>query len=160
MIQAGQMMTLRIGNKFSKSGFTLLETIIVLAIMTLFFAVSIPLFSKFTEKTKLETATRSVASALRTARSYAISNSLDYCVVFDTGTAPDTHFISADGADPIEKRYKLPTGIYFAADSTVTFTPIGMLSGNSTSIDVTDGTNTKTITVEKTTGRVKIEQEE
>src|SRR3989338_10314070 len=98
-----------------KCGFTLLETIIVLAIMTMFFAVSIPLFSKFTERTKLDTTARSIVSALRTARTYAITNNKIYYVVFDKQTDPTRHsyFISEDGTNPKEKREKLPVGISF-----------------------------------------------
>ena len=158
-----QMMILQIGNKAKKFGFTLLETIIVLAIMTMFFAISIPLFSRLTESTKLRTSARSVVSALRVARRYAISNNGTYDVVFDPEQDPREYYIQ-HGSDIVEKKYKLPTGIDFAdigftkIANTARFTPTGMLdeNNNETSIDVTDDNCSITITVERTTGRVRI----
>jgi general secretion pathway protein H len=147
-----------------QKAFTLLETIIVLVIMTVFFAISIPLFSRLTESTKLRTSARSVVSVLRTARGYAISNNADYDVVFDDAPTPNEYFISADGANPIEKIYELPLGItFFTIDfdggSTAQFGQTGGLDG------IADGTvvlndndgNSITITVERITGRTRLE---
>ena len=146
--------------------------------MTIFFAVSIPLFSKFMERAKMDTAARSVASALRTARSYAITRNADYYVVFDTSTTPDEYFVSADSTNPIDKKYKLPAGIWFCRPGAVAdpigeaieftgdiacFKPTGELNETAaeTLVYLADGDdasaeNTKTMTVERTTGRVKI----
>ncbi len=173
--QLKRKMILQTGNKFKKQGFTLLETIIVIAIITLFFAISVPLFSKFTESAKLDTTARSITSALRTARSYAISKNTEYYVFFKTNTQPHQYFISdsniGDLSNPsvsvIEKVYKLPTGIEFGnidftkgttADGAC-FESTGGLdeTNNETSVELTDGTNSITITVERTTGRVKID---
>ncbi len=151
-----------------KKGFTLLETIMVLAIMTMFFAVSIPLFSKFTERTKLDTTARSIVSALRTARTYAITNNKEYYVIFDKQTDPARHsyFISEDGTNPKEKREKLPVGISLGdlpGGSGVTiynagFKATGEFDGNDTSFSIKDAeNNTKLISVEKTTGRARID---
>lgn len=167
--------------------FTLLETIIVLAIMTMFFAISIPLFSKFTERAKLDTTARSVASALRTARSYAISKPGNYYVFFDaSATPPHTYYISNTeaGTNIIEKEYKLPVGIYFDYDASwgIPNGPIGFTKGthatksaacfkstgeldeisSDTAVYVADDINNananwKRITVERTTGRTKID---
>jgi prepilin-type N-terminal cleavage/methylation domain-containing protein len=149
-----------------QKAFTLLETIIVLVIMTVFFAISIPLFSRplfsrLTESTKLRTSARSVASVLRAARGYAISNNADYFVVFDDAPTPNEYFISADGANPVEKRYKLPIGITLAFDggSQAQFTPTGELEDTDDRnivLNDNDG-NTITITLERTTGRVRLE---
>lgn len=148
-------------------GFTLLETIIVLAIMTMFFVISIPLFSKFAEKTKLETSARSVTSALRTARVYAITNNTNYYVIFDAATDPDSYFVSEDGTNSKDKREKLPIGISFGAigftyggGPTACFKSTGELneSANDTTLTISDTEgNIKTITVERTTGRVQID---
>ncbi len=150
-------------------GFTLLETIIVLAIMTMFFAVSIPLFTKFTENAKLETATRSVVSALRTARVYAIANNIEYYVVFDKQTDPNRHmyFVSQDSINPVEKKDKLPVGVSFGAlpGGGATYNAGFKATGefNTTLPDITitlthtGGSDTKTITIERTTGRAKIQ---
>lgn len=150
--------------KLKTHGFTLLEVIIVLAIITMFFAISVPLFSKFTETAKLDTTARSVTSALRTARSYAISNSSPYNVVFDITKSPNEYYIS-DGTNVVDKAYKLPIGTKFriiAGVTSFTFTPTGALEDDThsePSIEVAsnDDAEWRTITVERTTGRVKIE---
>ncbi|MBU4376861.1 MAG: GspH/FimT family pseudopilin [Candidatus Omnitrophica bacterium] len=147
-------------------GFTLLETIIVLAIMTMFFAVSVPLFSKFTERTKLDTTARSIVSALRLARTYAITNNENYYVKFDKIVTPNEYYVyyykqPGNVMTIVDKEYKLPVGISFGAltdftGSQVVFKPTGEVEVEGT-IPVTDGTDTKLINVEKTTGRARIE---
>lgn len=149
-------------------GFTLLETIIVLAIMTTFFAISIPLFSKFTEKMKLDTTARSVVSALRTARTCAIANNADYYVFFVTIDGQASYYISSEDetapaapAGVEDKIYKLPDSFSFGAltgftGSRVVFRPTGGVDVAG-AIPITDGANTETISVELTTGRARIE---
>lgn len=149
-------------------GFTLLETIIVLAVMTMFFAISIPLFTRFTENTKLETAARSVTSALRTARTYAITNNVPYYVFFVTINSEPSYYVSSsDEAVPatpvgvVDKIYKLPVGIsfgatVFGATTRVAFKSTGEVNDAGT-VSIADDTNTKTISVEKTTGRARID---
>ena len=149
--------------KMRQKAFTLLETIVVLTIMALFFAVSIPLFSRFVEKSKLETAARNIVSTLRTARSYAISNNATYDVVFDAVSTPHQYYIQDEGSNVIDKKYKLPTEIQFNtigfAGNAASFLSTGELSETSpdTSVIIEDSNSTKTITVERTTGRVKVE---
>ena len=184
-----RLMILKIGSRSKKTGFTLLETIIVLAVMTMFFAISIPLFSRFMETAKLDTTARSVSSALRTARGYAIANYANYYVFFDPTTTPNTYFISSqEDGDPStveDKIYKLPTGIWFyrigggtaigftggvthpdyPTVSAACFKSTGELDETVTSVSLylADGNAAnppqfeKIITVERTTGRVKIE---
>ena len=145
----------------------------------MFFAVSIPLFSRFAQTTKLDTSARSIASALRTARSYAISYNRDYYVVFDTTVTPNEYFPSSNAVDPIEKRYRLSPGVWFCNPSAPTgdpiadaieftgdiacFRPAGELDGTaSRSVFIADGNDAdaehaREISVERTTGRVRIE---
>lgn len=126
--------------------------------MTMFFAVSIPFLSRFTERTKLETAARSVTSALRTARTYAIANNDDRYVVFDTGADPNTYFVSEDGINPKEKKDKLPAGISFSATpASVCFKSTGEAGAPASLILMDSSNNTKTIDVERTTGRARID---
>lgn len=167
-------------------GFTLLETIIVLAIMTMFFAVSIPFFSRFTEGAKLDTAARGITSALRIARGSAITNNTNYYVFFDKTVTPNEYYVYYY-APPIppgtltisDKKYKLPAGILFYAPAPslvpdeigftadggdrACFKPTGELDETSsdTSVVIADAetatANYKKITVERTTGRARID---
>ena len=157
-----------------RKAFTLIETITVLAIIIIFFAISVPFFSGLTESAKLQGTARSISSALRTARGYAISNNADYYVFFRNDTTPNCYFISDNniGTVPedsaIEKVYKLPTGIDFSAVNFSCGTPAaaahfgsnGALQEsihNPGSVIVSDGAHTITISVEWTTGRVRID---
>lgn len=162
-------MTSIIGKKSMNRAFTLLETLVVLAIMAMFFAISAPFFAKFTENTKLETSARSVTSALRTARSYAITYRVPYYVFFVTIDDRPSYYIStADEAAPtapasvVEKIYNFPVGVSASTDFTsnrVVFQATGEASeaGTITLTDTASGTNTRTIEVEQTTGRAKID---
>ena len=168
----------------NKRGFTLIELVIVLAIMAMFFGISVPLFSRFGEKTQLEATARSIASTLTTARGYSIKENVDYYVFFDSTTSPHTYFISKadDGSSSIEKTSKLPPGIsfYYHVDwedpdpagpigftkgttaNAALFKPTGELdeTTNDTAVYIADDTassaNWKKIAVERTTGRVRV----
>ena len=173
-------------NKKTKflTGFTIIETLIVLAIIAMFFVVSIPLFPKLTKSAKLDTGARSVASTLRLAREYAISTDTDYYVVFDITKNPNEYYISITGDETsvIEKKYKLPSGTWFYRIDTIgdhfaeaieftndkaNFKPTGELEESSTaelySVYIADGNSDTTakyqkkINVEKMSGRVKVD---
>jgi type II secretory pathway pseudopilin PulG len=163
-----------------KKAFTVLEAVIILAIIAMFFTVSIPFFSRLTKSAKLDTSARSVASTLRLAREYAISTGNTYYVVFDISTTPDEYYIY-DGTNIIEKKYKLPTGCWFYNMNATTdpfaeaieftgdracFKPTGELDESAAGkyhVYIADGNSDTTakyqkeINVEKTTGRVKVD---
>jgi len=164
---------------------TLLETLISLCVIIILLGAGVFSFSTFLGRTGLHAAARSVVSVLRSARDYAISNSKNYYVFFVTATTPetpDTYCIQTSdgiGYDPatspynsskaIDKVYKLPTGINFvnidfskgSTTDAACFKPTGELdetTSGETSVVVRDSkNNSKTITVEKTTGRAKID---
>ena len=64
-----------------KNGFSLLELLVVMAIIVIVTAASLPSFLKFTKTARLRAAARDITSALRTARRYAITKRKDYPVV-------------------------------------------------------------------------------
>jgi len=162
---------------------TLLETLISLCVIIILLGAGVFSFSTFLGRTGLHAAARSVVSVLRSARDYAISNNKNYYVFFVTATTPDTSDTyciqtSVTGYDPatasydssraIDKVYKLPTGITFvninftkgSTNNAACFQPTGALDETDPekSVDVRDSkNNSKTIKVEKTTGRAKIE---
>lgn len=69
-----------------KRSFTIIELLVVLSIIILVLGISTPYFAKFAQKSKLEAAARDIATALRTARMYAITNRKTYFVRFNTDT--------------------------------------------------------------------------
>lgn len=157
-----------------QKAFTLLETIIVLSIITMFFAISIPLFSRLAASAKVDTSARNIASALRTARAHAISTNQDCEVRFDYPNTGDYHIFGSTptGTGIIEKVYHLATGIAFAnigftletaGYRRARFTSTGMLDEDidedidgDIDVQTADGSESITINVERTTGRVRI----
>ena len=141
----------------------MLEVLIVIVIMIGFMAVSVPMFNKFTESAKLDTAARSISSTLIAARGFAITNNRPFYVMFvdSTGGSYGQYFISENQIDPMEKKESLPAGIEFSVtpfvDGEISFTALGQ-AGEGGSVVVKDmGAGTKTVTVIQTTGAVKID---
>lgn len=69
-----------------KSGFTLIEIIIVLAIIAVIAAISLPRFDRVLENYKLKTDAHKVASVLRCTRQEAIMSGYDHKVLFKPGS--------------------------------------------------------------------------
>lgn len=65
------------------NGFTLIEVSIVIFIMLLMTAITVPWMKTFAESTKLKSATRSIRSLIEFARSSAITQRMEYVVLFD-----------------------------------------------------------------------------
>ena len=69
---------------WSKVGFTAVELMIVLAIMGIMLVAAIPSFVQFTRNSRIKSGAQMVVSALRTARSYAITKRKNCMVIVDT----------------------------------------------------------------------------
>lgn len=147
-----------------RSGFTLVEMVVVLFIVIIFLAMSIPFFANFSGSTGLTTSVREVGTILRTARSYAvagtynISGNSNVNAVFDTSVTPNTYRITDSSGATKDKTYQLTKGVSFSgATTTVTFTPNGGLTSTSdTSVTITSAKGSKQITVDAATGAVTI----
>ena len=70
---------------FTQRGFTLLELIIVVSILSIFAALALPTFNNAFSDYKIESAAKRIASDMRYARSYAITTADTINVVFDIG---------------------------------------------------------------------------
>lgn len=149
------MEILNIGRR-CKSGFTLIEMMIVLFIILVFLGMSLPFFQNFSTSSGLKTAEREIGTVLRTARSYAISQNSNFNAVFNTGVTPNTYRITNSSGNTQDKTYQLPSGVTFAATTTITFTSNGGLtSGSATSVTINSAKGgSKQITVETATGAV------
>lgn len=176
-------MTSRIGRHLNSSGFTLLETIVVIVIILFVLVGSVPYFGKFFGTMGLNTAAKDISTVLKTARSYAVAKRAIHNVIFDTSVIPN-HFYITDNSEPPKQTgrgYTLPTSvaiskITFSLDGNkykASFKANGALSTTetaSTSKSVwirkanesaynTNPVNFKRITVDNVTGRVKIDEE-
>ena len=155
-----------------RAGFTLVEMLTVLAIMTIIMAFAVPMFSRFTAGTRLGTASRDISTALRTARSYAITQRDTYSVKFDLDNQRYWLFyVDAGTTNIVDKAFSLPETVEIGVggisnpeptqtNSTFAFNfqPSGTVNSNTIWLWDTKG-RTNWITLVGTTGRVKIKKE-
>ncbi len=172
---------LRKTNHAPRRAFTLIELIVVLAIVGMVFGMSFPFFAKFTKGSRLKNASNSISTVLRTARSYAISKRKScWVIVNDQATSSLYYAVKIYNVDgTLKPWYKLPQGIVidsttfgtksipFPHDSSappvfkpvVEFKPTGGATANG-SIYIKDSENNyKRIIVINVTGRVKATDE-
>jgi len=140
---------------FERKGVTLIEILVVLAVMGIIAGISIPLFSVFARGNKLDGAARNISTALRTARSYAIVKRAVYTVDL---TTDDKFFIVG-----VDKTFKMPVGIKInnvsTVDDQVEFNADGSLNETGTvtiTIRQTLDSIDKIIAVYRTTGAVRV----
>ena len=158
-------------NRVARKAFTVMEMLVVLAVVVLLIGVSIPFFAGFTKGTKLKTAAKDVSAVLNTARSLAITRRKNYSVSFETSSYPHSYYISDESGQLYGKRYSLPSSIRFyrpsdpespstfASDKT-TFSSTGGLTGSAGSVWLADKRDDfRRINVSNTRGRVKIDKE-
>lgn len=163
--------------------FTLVELIVVLAIVGIVFGMSFPFFARFAKGSKLTNAATNISTVLRTARSYAISKRKNYLVIINDQATSSLYYavkIYQDVDGTIDRWHKLPQGIVVDRENTnfdsqsvpfpddssstaskpvVEFKPTGGATENG-SIYIKDSEdNYKKITVINVTGRVKVTNE-
>jgi len=96
----------------NKGGFSLLELLVVLAIMGLMSALVMPYLAGTLGHANLKTSAKTVAASLRYARSRAVSEQLAYVALFDSETRSLRIFSETEKAKQA-KACHLPEGIYF-----------------------------------------------
>lgn len=168
----------------SPTGFTLIELIVVLTIISIIFGMSVPFFAKFTKGSKLKNAAANIGTVLRTARSYAVTKRKNHLVIINDKQDAGLYYAvkiyqTGDDAKTIDKWHEFPQGIeidritgFSNADvpfpydisppvnkPVIEFKPNGGAKQNG-SIYIKDSDNKyKQIIVIGTTGRVKISDE-
>ena len=143
--------------KMDKKGVTLLELVVVFAIIAVGAVLTIPNIGPFLENYRLRTATRDITSMLRTAQMRAVSNNVNCQVLFDVGAG--SYVLKRDtGGGPFNDgaTQLLPKGIAMVVgNNPVTFSPNS--SSNGGSVQLSNTKNTKTITVLPSTGRISVQ---
>ena len=139
--------------KMNKKGVTLLELIVVMAIIAIGAVLTVPNLGPWMANYRLRGATRDITSTLRTAQMRAVSNNLDYEVFF----AGSTYILRRNSLGipvPEGVTQTLPTGISIVlpVNNPLTFSPNS--SSNGGTIQLTNTRNTRTITVLPSTGRI------
>jgi len=139
--------------KMNKKGVTLLELIVVMAIIAIGAVLTVPNLRPWLANYRLRGATRDITSTLRTAQMKAVSNNMDYEVFF----AGSTYILRRNSLGipvPEGVTQTLPTGILIVipVNNPLTFSPNS--SSNGGTIQLSNTRNTRTITVLPSTGRI------
>lgn len=155
----------KIGNR---RAFSLIEMLIVLAIMAMIMGISLPFTSGFGKGLKIKTTARAIIGMIRIARSNAATLRKNYSVVFDVKKG---QYWIEDGSGQIyEKKYPLPSSIKFEVESDenidpitfendkVTFNSSGLIEGTGGSVTITDklGGSSRTISAAGATENITI----
>ncbi|MDP8230204.1 MAG: prepilin-type N-terminal cleavage/methylation domain-containing protein [Candidatus Gorgyraea atricola] len=159
--------TLRIG----KIGFTLVEMLVVLAIIAMLLGISLPFTSGFGKGLRIKTSARAIMGTLRVARSNAITHREENTVVFDIEEGE--YWIEDSTGAIFEKKRRLSRSIEFKVPETeegekddpitfeedkVTFFSTGAIKGISGSITIADKRGeSRTISIIGSTGKITIE---
>jgi len=100
----------------SDRGFTLLEVLIVLAMIGIISAIALPVLSSSTERNAVWTASEQIGSQLRQARLKAITRNTPFRVVFDCPAVGQYRVLVVDGTidddDRCDQTLEDDTGIY------------------------------------------------
>ncbi|OFW01871.1 MAG: hypothetical protein A3I61_02455 [Acidobacteria bacterium RIFCSPLOWO2_02_FULL_68_18] len=140
------------------AGFTLIEILLVVAVVSVMAAMTVPTVAGAMDRYYILSAGQQVASTIRAARFQAVSRNQTLEVVLDLD-AGEYQVFEDGGVTPAGDAQLLPTGISFGEDSatTVEVAPNGRVTTAAT-ITVTNGNadDDRTITV-STSGRVQLQ---
>lgn len=124
-----------------KKGFTLIELICVLAVISIILAIASPSIKAYMRKDRLRISTEKLVNDLRYAKMYAMSKDApEIRVMFEKDAGKENYsgyriYNPSDMANPTLKRIKLPEGVevcsrlngstFDSATGTISFTPSG-----------------------------------
>ncbi len=145
----------------NKRGVTLLELIVVFVVIAIGATLMVPGFTRWMPKYRLRSATRDIASTMRTAQLRAVANNFDYQVVFTpAGPGLGTYILQRNSGgvsinDGIAQT--VPTGISFV--TTFPGNRVVFFSNSTATQGIVSVSNplldNRTITVRSSNGRVE-----
>ncbi len=134
---------------------TFIEVILVMVIMGILSAILIPKLDlpATSSRASVDGAAYIVASDIRYAQESAMANRVSKSVIFTSGSSVYT-FNPTSSLDPSGQ---LPSGVTISNNFTITFNSLGEpTTGGGLSVTVSDGVQSKTISVVTYTGKVNI----
>lgn len=147
--------------KMNKRGVTLIELVVVIAIIAIGALLLVPNMGPWIQNYRLRTAARDIVSTLRTAQMKAVSNNMTYQVSFNVGAG--TYVLQRNtGGVWVEEgaAQTLPTGIRIndpaPTNNPLTFSPNSSSNGGTVTVKNTRNSERK-ITVLPSTGRITIQ---
>jgi type IV fimbrial biogenesis protein FimT len=150
--------------KINQKGITIIELVVVMVIIAIGAVLLVPNIGTWLPNYRLRSATRDVASTLRTAQMKAVSTNIPYGVAFDSNAWQ--LYRSSGGLIPEGSPLNLPSGVQFNNNTFpvngtlgkpfAQFNPNSTSSPGGVSLQNIKGTQ-KRITLTTATGRVRIE---
>lgn len=143
----------------AEKGFTLTEILVSLSVVVILATISLPFIKRYQPNLKLDGASRDLASDLRLAQQYSISEQVSYYI--DISTSTKQYKLYKTGSTTPVKTYSLPNEISFQSvnglsSDRVTFNAYGAVS-DSGSIVLSTSQKSKTINI-KPSGYVELTQ--
>ncbi|MBI3330473.1 MAG: GspH/FimT family pseudopilin [Candidatus Omnitrophica bacterium] len=143
---------------------TLVELLVVLGIIGIVLAISVPGLSGYAQQLRLKTATRQAVGLLSLARSLAISSRTDHTVVVNPEQGVIQIVNEATG-QTLEQTVRLPSSVSVELESGgepspdlgLTFRPSGALMGRTVSLHLFDRERRHTIQVTGATGAISVQ---
>ena len=149
----------------ARHGFTLVEMLVVLGIIGLILASSVPAMTEYAKKARLEGATRQIAGLVSLARAMAISAHAQRTVLIDFDERELSIEETLDRDEP--RRVRLPAAVEIEVESQeseqqsgpyrLVFQPSGSLAGRSATLLVSTNNRTRTIQILAATGAMLID---
>ena len=137
----------------SASGFTLIEALIVVAIIAILGGIAVPTVSSAMSQYDVNTASQQVASTIRSARFQAVGKNTALRVRFNYPAAGQYQIVDLSN-NALDEIQLLPSGITFVSPTDVQITTTGRMTAAVTfSVTNGDSAHNRSITV-ATSGRV------
>ncbi|OGX28805.1 MAG: hypothetical protein A3B78_00560 [Omnitrophica WOR_2 bacterium RIFCSPHIGHO2_02_FULL_67_20] len=143
---------------------TLVELLVVLAIIGLILGMSVPALTHYATQLRLQAATRQVVGLVSLARSLAIGSRQNHAVVVDPERG-EVSVVNLVSGERLEQVARLPSGVTVdvqvggesAPETRVIFRPTGSLEGRTTALVLANKEKSQTVTITGATGAVSVQ---